>query len=491
MSTGTLTENFEDQPATDAATTATSVPPLNAEADQSFEPIEPTATIEPPVIAFTDIFKDMGLSDPPQKVETPQTKAREALWEGKDPLTVISIDDVKQGMFGDCMFESTLASLANTEEGRKLISQMITVDADGSYVVRFPGDKNTPITITKEDLERSEANKGQAMWSRVLEAAYIEYVKTSPLTGWAAELGDRPYPTRAMSSGGIMRLLTGAETAVDYLTGFSLGNGNFAGIGATSIENLGLDLEEAMKNGIAVTAGIDNAVLARLVADDPTRQIDPLVPAHAYSVIGYDPATKTVTVRNPWGYMDGALNQPGSTAGGITHVGDGVLTMSLETFYGKFNSVQFSNTNPHANAAEHVLQTIQSRNDHLLAAVVGAVTGDPKAALTALTDAGIDSGYLLHEMMFLVSQGYSEEVLHKPLRTLIIAMNPAALPFADQLDKFLSSNGAQIINALAAGGDAALRAIGDAFEKLGQSIPGWWSGTKQAVGNLKDWLFGP
>src|SRR5262249_47561606 len=73
--------------------------------------------------------------------------------------------------------------------------------------------------------------------------------------------------------------------------------------------------------------------------------------SHVYTVLGYDPATKQVTVRNPWGSMgDGPLKEAGATKDGVTHLGDGKLQMSLDTFYNRFSDMEISGKDPTVNA---------------------------------------------------------------------------------------------------------------------------------------------
>lgn len=432
---------------------------------------------------FTPISKEIiepefiDFSDEPVAQSTPGDKWKE-LWDGKDPLQAIDITGVKQSGIPDCQFMSTLASLANTTQGKILIRDMITVNSDGSYTVRFPGDKDTPITITREQIENGKSNKNQSMWARVIETAYVEYVKSTPLLG-AVRRDDLPILGRAPTATKIMELLTGAPAASDLTTGVSVGGG-VIGIGATSIENVGRDLEEAMKNGLVVTAGIDPTMVAKIEGANPFRDPDPLVDQHQYSVIGYDPVTKTVKVRNPWGHMGGPLEQAGATVDGITHVGDGVLTMSLETFYKNFNDVHFSNTNPNVHNAVNVLETIRDRNDNVLAAMIATVTGDLPGALKAIKQSNVDAVYVLRELLYLGSQGSASQLVDNPFHTLALA-NPALLPVADLLDEFFDKNGGKLLNELAAGGDAALHAVLGQLAKLKQPVSSIWSKFSNAL----------
>lgn len=69
--------------------------------------------------------------------------------------------------------------------------------------------------------------------------------------------------------------------------------------------------------------------------DDKTEQ--GLQTKHEYSIENYDPATRTVTIRNPWGKGD-PLTADGKPRDGKD---DGVFTMSLDEFQRTFSDVAY------------------------------------------------------------------------------------------------------------------------------------------------------
>ncbi len=68
-----------------------------------------------------------------------------------------------------------------------------------------------------------------------------------------------------------------------------------------------------------------------------------LVVNHEYTIEAYDPSTGTVTLRNPYGHslqtadQDMLLN--GQTLNGVTSLGGGLISLSLNTFKTFFQSV--------------------------------------------------------------------------------------------------------------------------------------------------------
>ncbi len=77
-----------------------------------------------------------------------------------------------------------------------------------------------------------------------------------------------------------------------------------------------------------------------------------IVSNHDYTVIGYDPTTKYVTLRNPFGYNANSGNLPKDTAkvggepvDGVLNLGGGLITMPLDTFKQNFKIIQHTVNN--------------------------------------------------------------------------------------------------------------------------------------------------
>ena len=202
---------------------------------------------------------------------------------------------VQQGGLGDCWFESSVAAVAATPQGRQQLASMIVQNPDKSYTVTFPGDPTHPVNVAASDLDNSQLSDS-AGWARVLEAANL---KKNPLQA---------------KSGGDPAL------ALHLLTG-----GDVSGVQTSDLnhDQLGQMLQTALQNGNPVVAGTPEPGPKGLIGN------------HAYAVLGYDPKTQTVTVLNPWGNNDdhaAGFAGVGQTADGITNLGGGKLTMSLDTF---------------------------------------------------------------------------------------------------------------------------------------------------------------
>jgi hypothetical protein len=221
-------------------------------------------------------------------------------------LQDVNSSGVNQGKYGDCVFEASLASMASSPDGKQKISKMISVNPDGSYKVTFPGDPSNPVTVTKEDLEKYEV-QDSALWAKVIETAYVK---------------SHPKEAEGNFDGTLAKDQTPAQWALHLLAG------NDASKATASDQDMGSKLDQALNK--------DHHSVVACCTDDNGKV---LVSGHEWTVTAYDPSSKTVTVRNPWGHND---LKPGETKNGVTALENGEMKMSLETFqkhYGEVTTV--------------------------------------------------------------------------------------------------------------------------------------------------------
>jgi hypothetical protein len=237
------------------------------------------------------------------------------LWgnHGDDPMAAIVPGAVRQGNLGDCYFLSTLASKAN--EDPQSVKDMIKDNNNGTYTVTFPGDPTHPVTVdkpTEGELSKYAHGGEDGAWVNVIEKAHRKYTGRETQDG-----GDDPAVA--------LKLLSKPGTGVvnDDLSG------GLFGIGRTTEENVAKDIKNALENNrmiVASTSGGDSTrdwLREHLGADNNPGDLDQ---NHAYSVVGYDEKSKTVTMRNPHG-GDGK---------------EGTFQVSLDDFYNHFTNMEFA-----------------------------------------------------------------------------------------------------------------------------------------------------
>jgi hypothetical protein len=183
-----------------------------------------------------------------------------------------SLSDVNQGAIGDCWWLASMGALAQTEEGRNQIRNMIRQNPNGTYTVSFPDGEQVTVTPSFPIKEAGNTAYAQAagdppvVWPLVLEKALAEREGSyGPLVGGRASEG--------------METLTGQESTT-YDTG---------------------DITQEELQGWLDEGGVTASSLTEDDADGKEAYEDGrFIAGHAYVVqdIGDD---GKVRLYNPWG----------------------------------------------------------------------------------------------------------------------------------------------------------------------------------------------
>ena len=235
----------------------------------------------------------------------------------------ITPDAVHQGGLGDCYFLQAVSSVAAQDP--EAIKKMIQDNHDGTYTVTFPGQPDKPITVnapTQEELDRF-AHYQDGTYVSVLEKAH-RY-----LTG-KTDKDDGGDPAAGLE------LMTGKKYHDEDIHKTNPGFWDFAvpiygiydtltGGNQTSDDEVAKMLTKAFNNHEEVGCG--------------TGKNQGPIGDHAWSVLGYDPATQTVTLRNPWGYLGFDPKKFPS----VKDLGDGKFTMSLAEFHKNYEYITIQN----------------------------------------------------------------------------------------------------------------------------------------------------
>lgn len=231
-----------------------------------------------------------------------------------DPNKSIRADAITQGNSGDCTFIAATSALARVNP--EAIKQMIHDNQDGTYTVTFPGDPSHPVTIDKPtDAELATyATGGQdGIWPAVLEKAYGLHRKAD---GIGAENADSSNPNE------VLALLTGKEVVPQS---------------PHDMTNDELEKVFMERANYPMTAGLHGELLPFTDGkDDETG----LPRGHAYTIVGFDPQTKEVIIRNPQGENE-PLDANGNAKDGKDN---GVFRMPLSEFQKKFDRLSHTKT---------------------------------------------------------------------------------------------------------------------------------------------------
>lgn len=214
----------------------------------------------------------------------------DSLYGKLSPDDSIRPENFGQGKVNDCPVISTLSSMSNTPGGREQIRNMITDNGNGTYTVVFPGAPDEKFIVKKPTAAEqmtyaNSTNADSGYWANVIEKAYGQYANKSVARRTLPTLLPNEQENEAAGIGvlpffggdaGVINLMTGRKAESNY-------------VDISSDRELETILSEAQKNGTPVIAGRAPRYDDK---DMPTR--------HMYCVTGYDPVTKTVTMRNPW-----------------------------------------------------------------------------------------------------------------------------------------------------------------------------------------------
>ena len=201
--------------------------------------------------------------------------------------------DIKQGYVGDCYF---MASLAETAlKNPSAITNMFVVNGDGTYTVRFFNsgqahyvtvDSYLPTNaggqLMYANLGAMYNNTSNELWTALAEKAYVQINEMGWLRTGLAGSGQNAYS--GISGGYIFAALsqiTGQTTTPFAST-----------VSSSSFTTFVTAFNQGKSIGFASKA---------------TPASSTVVGGHAYAVVGYDAASQTVTLFNPWGTQYGLV----------------------------------------------------------------------------------------------------------------------------------------------------------------------------------------
>jgi hypothetical protein len=291
------------------------------------------------------------------------------------PYGLQSVDPlcVKQRSLYDCKFLAAISSLTRSEEGKRSVYNMIKSNTDGSATVTFPGARLEPIQVSA--LTSAEkyyysatdgiAGKFDGQWLPILEKAYgtyrinhqdwwkttLRFLKYSvldlrfssrpALPGFAASFGAGDEVGAQVLAGGYTKCI---ETTSFELGRFGLGKGyvtlrqlqswfDRAGAEKQIQEQQNMALIEAMENGsvaVATTEVSGDALPYHLFS------------GHAYAVLGYNPKSRILVLKDPL-CSDMWDPNKGSARDGIE---DGRFEISLPEFNLLFSRLRLQMNEP-------------------------------------------------------------------------------------------------------------------------------------------------
>ena len=253
--------------------------------------------------------KDSPFDDTPKSVSFSYQSTSVPLYS---TIAGPSFNDVNQGDLGDCFFLSPLAEVA--QQNPTIISSMITDNGNGTYGVRFYVNGNPEYVTTSASFAGgTKYNSGGPLfnaynisgdiWANILENAYAQIQASGNITGMGSGVAANSF-TLLDSGLDYMTLpeITGATLTAVFTGSKSTGtwsqtnyaSQNSSDTGSISSATLFQQIENALlaRNDVILTSNVQKMGFNNLST---------LETSHDMSVIGIDPTSNALIIRNPWG----------------------------------------------------------------------------------------------------------------------------------------------------------------------------------------------
>jgi hypothetical protein len=197
--------------------------------------------------------------------------------------------DVRQGYLGDCYL---LASLGETAlRSSQAVKTMFIDNGDQTWTVRYyVNGKATYVTVDRyvptygggrfifANMGRSVSNANEVLWVALAEKAYAQLNESGVLGNWWNPHTNSYSAIEGGDPGMTLQQISGRPYSGRWLTSSSF----------TALVN-------AWNSGKLISFG----------SKETNTMTGPIVPNHAYALLGYNATNKTFTVFNPWGINNG------------------------------------------------------------------------------------------------------------------------------------------------------------------------------------------
>lgn len=250
-----------------------------------------------------------------------------------------TLDGIKQGALGDCFFMCVIGAAVNRDP--QTIRKMLLANSDGTTDVRFPGVKPVHVArLTDGEIALTSSAADQGIWINVLEKAFGEMRYAQPNSHHSQDEIDLDMISRGGKILSTIELITGHKAVVMPIRKYK--NKKYHVPTEAEIPGTMTRLDSALDKAFST----NRLVCADIAPGVPGKDIPPgLIGRHAYAVLGYDHASRTLTVWNPHGKDFRPKLSPAGRENGYA-VKKGIFQIPLEDFVRVFKAVTYETSAP-------------------------------------------------------------------------------------------------------------------------------------------------
>jgi Calpain family cysteine protease len=245
-----------------------------------------------------------------------------------------TLEGIKQGALGDCFFMCVIGATVNRDP--QTIRKMLRANPDGTTDVKFPSVKKVRVPrLTDGEIALTSSAADQGLWINVLEKAFGEVRYAQPKSHHSEDEIDLDVISRGGKILSTIELMTGHKAFVIPIRKYK--NKKYHLPSGAELPRTIARLDSAFSKAFAA----NRLVCAEIAPGVSGKDIPPgLVGKHAYAVLGYVQASRTVTVWNPHGKDYTPKVSPAGLENGYP-VKKGVFQMPLDEFVRVFKSVTY------------------------------------------------------------------------------------------------------------------------------------------------------
>jgi hypothetical protein len=250
-----------------------------------------------------------------------------------------TLKGVQQGALGDCYFMCVIGATVSRDP--QTIRRMLRPNPDGTTDVRFPGSKHVRVPrLTDGEIALTSSAGDQGVWVNILEKAFGLVKFAQPKSHKSDDDIDLDVISRGGKITSTIQVMTGHKAFMIPIRNYK--NNKFHPPNRAEMPRMLARLDSVFSKAFAANRLVCTEIAVGIKGIDTPPGLGG---KHAYAVLGYDQASRIVTVWNPHGRDFTPKLSPPSPKHGYP-VKNGVFEIPLKDFVRVFKSVSYETSAP-------------------------------------------------------------------------------------------------------------------------------------------------